>query len=124
MTHALIIEDELLLAFSIEEALRNLNYTTFDIVTSSRDAVEAASRKCPDLIIADYELDDGTGVEAVKAICAEDGIPVVFVTGSRTKVRQHFSNALIVDKPFNFPRLKSAISAAIEEPFQYQGTGR
>lgn len=54
MSHALIIEDELLLAFSVEEALRNLGYLTFDIVQSAPEAIEAAERKCPDLIIADH----------------------------------------------------------------------
>lgn len=120
MSHALIIEDELLLAFSVEEALRNLGYSTFDIVQSAPEAIEAAERKCPDLIIADHQLIDGTGVDAVKVICADKPIAVVFVTGSRTKVRQHLSDAFIVDKPFNFRRLKGTVSDAVREPFQFQ----
>lgn len=120
LSHVLIIEDEILLAFSVEEALRNLGYLTFDIVTSAPDAIEAAEQKCPDLIIADHQLIDGTGVGAVKAICADQSIPVVFVTGSRTEGRQHLPEAFIVDKPFNFRRLKGAVSEAVETPFRFQ----
>lgn len=120
MSHALIIEDEVLLAFSVEEALRNLGYSTFDIVQSAREAIAAAEQQCPDLIIADYQIIDGTGVDAVKVICAHKSIPVVFLTGSRAKVRQQLREAFIVDKPFNFWRLKGAVSDAVERPFQLQ----
>lgn len=120
MSHALIIEDELLLAFSVEEALRNLGYSTFDIVRSVREAIAAAERECPDLIIADHQIVDGTGVDAVKVICADKPIPVVFVTGSGSKVRQHLQEAFIVDKPLNHRRLMGAVSNAVEKPFQFR----
>ena len=119
LSHALIIEDEFLLAFSVEEALRNLGYSTFDVVRSAREAIAAAERQCPDLVIADHQIIDGTGVDAVRVICADKSIPVVFVTGSRSLVRQQLQEAFIVDKPFNYERLKAAVSDAVENPLQF-----
>ena len=119
MSQALIIEDELLLAFSIEEALRGLGYTTFEIVTSVRGAIEAAERQCPDLIVANHQIVDGTGTDAVLAICAQRTIPVVFVTGSRAAVRERLPDAFIVDKPFSIPHLSKAVAAAVDRPFRH-----
>lgn len=119
MSHALIIEDELLLALSVEEALRNRGYLTFDIATTMRQAIEAAEKQCPDLIIADHRITDGTGTDAVQAICSDKTIPVVFVTGSEPDVRERLPDALIVAKPFTLPHLEAAIDAAVERPFRH-----
>ena len=48
--HALIIEDECLIAMAIEDALRDCGFTSFDVAVSADEAVAAAARKCPDLI--------------------------------------------------------------------------
>ncbi len=80
--HALIIEDESLIALAIEEALRDCGFTSFDLAVSAEEAVAAATRRCPDLITADVELRPGCGIEAVHSICSEAAIPVLFITGS------------------------------------------
>ena len=119
MSHALIIEDELLLAFSVQEALGQLGYSTFAIATSMAQAIEAAERQCPDLIVADHRITDGTGTEAVQSICSEKAIPVVFVTGSEPEVRARLPDALIVAKPFVLSHLETAVTAAVARPFRH-----
>lgn len=42
--HALIIEDEPLIAMAIEDALRGCGFTSFQTAASSDEAVTAASR--------------------------------------------------------------------------------
>jgi DNA-binding response OmpR family regulator len=117
--HALIIEDELLLAFSVEEAVRDIGYSTVEIATSVAGAVQAAGKQCPDLIVADHRIIDGTGTDAVLAICCERAIPVVFVTSSGPEVQERLPNAVIVQKPFKIPHLKAAVGAAVENPFRH-----
>ncbi len=119
MSHARIIEDELLLAFSVEETLRELGYATFAVATSMTLAIEAAEKQCPDLIVADHRITDGTGTEAVQAICSEKAIPVVFVTGSEQEVRARLPEALIVTKPYTHSHLESAVRAAEARPFRH-----
>ena len=69
MMHALIIEDEALIAMAIEDALLTCGFTSFEVAASAQDAMAAAARKCPDLITADVELRPGSGIDAVQSIC-------------------------------------------------------
>lgn len=117
MSHALIIEDELFLALEMEGALGTLGYPSCEVATSMQQAIAAAQRRCPDLIIADQTIVGGSGIDAISAICAEIAIPVVFVTGSGEEVREQLPEALVVDKPFDMARLKAAIDKAVERPF-------
>ncbi|MGV3556164.1 MAG: response regulator [Croceibacterium sp.] len=119
MSHALIIEDEFLLAYSVQDALGPLGYSTFAIATSMAQAIEAAEKQCPDLIVADHRITNGTGTEAVQAICSRRSIPVVFVTGSEAEVRALLPDALVVAKPYTLDQLQIAISAAVARPFRH-----
>jgi CheY-like chemotaxis protein len=97
--HALIIEDEVIIALEVEALLSDLGYLTCDIAASPSEALACATRRRPDLITADYRIVGGTGVEAVSAIVAALGnIPVVFVTGNAEAVAP-LTRAPIVDKP-------------------------
>lgn len=117
--HALIIEDELLLALTVEGELPKLGYTSIEIAASMPEAILAAQKQCPDLIVADHQIIDGTGTDAVLAICSDKAIPVVFVTGSSLEVRARLPSALIVGKPFALTDLEAAIGAAVEAPFRH-----
>ncbi|MEO6114351.1 MAG: response regulator [Sphingomicrobium sp.] len=106
--HALIIEDEYLIAVAIEDALRECGFTSFDIAASAEDALAAAERKCPDLITADVELRPGCGITAVQAICSKNTIPVVFITGSPAEVRIRMPGHAMVEKPFSADHIMAA----------------
>jgi DNA-binding response OmpR family regulator len=109
--HALIIEDESLIALAIEEALRDRGFTSFDLAVSTEEAVAAASRRCPDLITADVELRPGCGIDAVHSICSKAAIPVLFITGTPMKVGARMPQHPLIEKPFS----PDVIAAAIEQ---------
>ena len=117
--HALIIEDELLLALAMEDALAKLGYLTFDVAASLDKAIAAAETQCPDLIVADHQIVGGTGTDAVQTICSTKAIPVVFVTGSAIEVRERLPQAQIVSKPFIAADLEAAIASAAMSPFRH-----
>ena len=73
--HALIIEDDPLIAMSIEDILTECGFTSFDVVDSTEQALTAARRRCPELITADVELNPGSGIDAVEQICGGPPIP-------------------------------------------------
>ena len=106
--HALIIEDESLIAMAIEDALRGCGFTSFDVAVSAEAAVAAAARKCPDLITADVQLRPGCGITAVQSICAGRPIPVLFITGSPAAVRIRMPGHPLVEKPFSAERIMDA----------------
>lgn len=107
--HALIIEDESLIAMAIEDALRGCGFASFDVVVSAEEAVAAAARKCPDLITADVELRPGCGITAVQSICSEQMIPVLFITGSPGEVRMRMPGHALIEKPFDPDHIREAI---------------
>jgi CheY-like chemotaxis protein len=109
--HALIIEDEIVIALEIEDLLRDLGFASFDIAESPAEALACAHRRKPDLITADYRIVGGTGLEAADAITAFMGpIPVVFVTGN-VDVVQGLGKP-VVEKPIQARALERAWIAA------------
>lgn len=112
--HALIIEDESLIAMAIEDALRDCGFTSFDFAISADDAVAAAARKCPDLITADVQLRPGCGITAVRSICSNRPIPIIFITGSPGEVRIRMPEHALVEKPFSANRVMDAIKRAMD----------
>jgi len=112
--HALIIEDEALIAMAIEDALRGCGFTSFEVAVSAAAAVTAAARKCPDLITAEVELRQGCGITAVQLICSDQPIPVLFITGSPGEVRIRMPGHSLVEKPFRADHIMDATKLALE----------
>ncbi|CAN5451630.1 response regulator [soil metagenome] len=109
--HALIIEDEILIAMEVEALLTEQGFDSFDIAESPQAALDCALKRQPDLITADYRIIGGTGVEAVTAILARLGpIPVVYVTGNADQLGARTRN--VVDKPISPRRLAEACAMA------------
>lgn len=107
--HALVIEDEPMMALRVEDTLRDCGFSSFEFATSAEEAITAASSKCPDLITADVELAPGCGITAVQAICSERPIPVIFISGSAVQVRLRMPGHELVEKPFKAEDIKEAI---------------
>lgn len=122
--HALIIEDEPLIAIAIEDALRGCGFTSFDFAVSADEAVAAASRKCPDLVTADVELSPGCGITTVQTICSELPIPVVFITGSPAEVRIRMPEHALIEKPFSADHIVAAIKVTLQRGDMALGHGQ
>jgi CheY-like chemotaxis protein len=84
----------------IEDRLRDLGFTSFAFALDEEDAVAAASERCPDLITSDVRLRRGCGIDAVQRICDEKPIPVLYITGNATTVRERCPWAVVIQKPF------------------------
>ena len=111
--HALIIEDEQLIAMAIEDVLKDCGFKSFDFATSAEAAVQAASRQCPDFITSDVRLSPGCGIEAVQSICSGAEIPVIFITGNGADLTLRSPGHQLLDKPFSDQALVDAVSAAL-----------
>jgi len=110
--HALIIEDEMLIALEVEGLLHDFGFETCDIVDNPADAVRCALAHRPDFVTADVRILGGTGIDAVAAITAELGpIPHVYVTGNPDMIAGQ-TTAPIVDKPLSRRALEAACERA------------
>jgi CheY-like chemotaxis protein len=109
--HALIIEDEMLIALEVESLLHDLGYESCDIADNPADALRCALAHRPDLVTADLRILDGTGLEAVAAITERLGpIPHIYVTGNADMLAGK-TRAPIVDKPLS----RRALAAACDQ---------
>lgn len=114
--HALIIEDDMLVALMIQDQLRMLGFTSFDFASTEAEAVTAARARAPDFITCDVGLEAGDGLEAVARICSDRPIPIVYITGTAWQVRQRVRDAVVVEKPFAAAELERALAAEIPSP--------
>ena len=112
--HALIIEDESLIAMAIEDVLRTCGFTSFDVAASAEGAVASAAANCPDLITADVNLRPGCGITAVQSICSDKRIPVLFITGRPGEVRVRMPGHALVEKPFDAAQIMGAVKLMMD----------
>lgn len=112
--HVLIIEDEPLIAMSIQDALELAGATSFHIVENEADAVMSARDHRPGFITSDVQLKQGTGPAAVRTIRHELGdIPVLFVTATPEKCMPCDPPGSIIAKPFANDDLERAFREAL-----------
>ena len=110
--HALVIEDFPVIAMSIQDELADLGYSAA-IAATEAEAVALAEERCPDLIIADLRLAQGCGIEAVRRICGDRQIAVIFMSGDDEAVGGGaMGEAGFLSKPFTSHALRSSIDTA------------
>ena len=107
--HAFIIEDDYLIAQSLQDMLESLGFSSFSFARSEDAAVVGANEQKIDLITADVRLLPGDGVRAVEAICAKRAIPVVFITGYKEELLDRVPTAVVIQKPIDDYELATAV---------------
>jgi CheY-like chemotaxis protein len=109
----LIVEDEAVIAMLFAEVLASMGHDVCAIEATEADAVAAAIRCRPDLMIVDARLRDGSGVSAVEKILRTGFIPHVFVSGDTFEIQAVRPSAVVIRKPFFESDLVQAIQRAL-----------
>jgi len=113
---ALIVEDEIFVAWHLEELLTELKIPVCGLAATAVDAVDKARRLLPDLILMDVKLTgEGDGVDAAREIRTFSDVAIVFVTAfndatTRARINATAPGAPIVSKPASTNSLRAAIS--------------
>jgi DNA-binding response OmpR family regulator len=107
--HAYIIEDEYLIAKSLQDMLEDLGFTKFSFARSEDAAVVGANQPDLDLITADVRLLPGDGVTALEKICGDRNIPVLFITGYREELEERKPDAVVLQKPVKQDEVAKAV---------------
>jgi PAS domain S-box-containing protein len=77
----LIVEDQAIIAMTIEEDLGQLGYGVAGIASTGEEAIKLAREKKPDLILMDIRISgDIDGIQATRAINEFSDVPVIFLT--------------------------------------------
>ncbi|MBP0614483.1 response regulator [Jiella mangrovi] len=109
----LIIEDDLIVALALEDMLIEMGLEICDTVISEDDAVEAAIRHHPDIVVSDFHLKNGNGVSASLRIQSVMDVSVLFISGSRKEVEQRVPTAICIDKPFTLTSVERGLTAVL-----------
>jgi CheY-like chemotaxis protein len=115
----LIVEDEFLVAWHLQEILCDLRLPTSEIAADPQGAIDLAIDFEPDLVLMDINLGDGPdGVEVARRIRAHRDVAVVFVTAysdpaTVRRIRQVVPDAPVVAKPPSMRDLRAAIAQVL-----------
>jgi len=112
----LVVEDDAQIGAALAEMLALMGHEVCAIEATQVEAVKAAARCKPDLMIVDVRLGDCDGVSAVEEILRGGFIAHVFVSGDASKVRALESRAVAIQKPFRESDLVRAIQRARSAP--------
>ena len=116
----LIVEDEGIVADGIQSVLEDYGYDVASVVASGEEALRAAARDAPDLVLMDIRLEGPMdGIEASKRIRESADVAVVYLTAyadeetlSRAVGTEPFG---YVVKPFEARELAAAVQMALQK---------
>ena len=114
---ALIVEDEIWSALSLEADMQELGFDTCDLAADAEGARSRAIRNKPDVVLMDVCLQGGReGIEAARWLREVCDTPVVFVTAHNDadtigRIHQQVPGAPVLSKPVFRDRLADAVAA-------------
>jgi DNA-directed RNA polymerase specialized sigma24 family protein/CheY-like chemotaxis protein len=115
-TKVLIIEDEPIISLDLQSIVREMGHSVAAIATTRDEAVRAARKTEPGLVLADIKLADGSsGIDAVRQILSEVEVPIVFITAypERLLTGERPEPTFLVTKPFVPETVRVAVSQAL-----------
>jgi CheY-like chemotaxis protein len=113
-----IVEDEMMVAWSLETMAEELGHVVTGVFATGESAIEALSRDPPDLLFMDINLGGGIdGVETARRLRHAHPVRVLFISAyadeeTRGRVREAVPDARLLGKPVRTLVLKQAIDEA------------
>lgn len=108
MSHALIIEQNMVVGGELSKRLFDLGFDSFDHVWTEDDAVAIAEMRPPDLVLIGDSPESGDAVGAARRICEKHDVPVLMVTADSVRVKQRLVDGGYLTVPLrsvNFRKL-------------------
>ena len=107
-----IAENNAIIAMDLADLLIGMGHDICAIARTEAEAVAAAERVSPDLMIVDGELDSGSGVAAMRRILVHGHVAHFYITGAAQSILADAPDAIVVEKPFTMLDLQRGIDAA------------
>jgi len=115
-TDVLIIEDEPMIAMDLESIVEGLGHRVTGVARTHAEAVKAANKHKPGLVLADIQLADGSsGLDAVNEMLGSFAVPVIFITAypDRLLTGERPEPAFLITKPYQPDTVKAITSQAL-----------
>ena len=118
--HVLVVEDEAIVSMDLRYKLESLGYSVPAEIRSGEEAVDAASRLRPDVVLMDIGLSgEMDGIDAAAQIRSNSEVPVVYLTArvdaatlERAKLTEPFGYLL---KPVDSKALQTVVEVSIHK---------
>lgn len=109
----LVVEDEWVIAFLVQETLEMAGLEVVGIASSEWGALDMAARTRPTHAVVDVKLEPGDGRNVARVLCRE-GCCVVYTTAWASEVvhGKDVPSGLCVAKPYNPEHVVLALAAA------------
>jgi CheY-like chemotaxis protein len=109
----LIVEDEAIVSFLVEDMLRDLGFAVVWHATSVEEALTILGDRRPDAAVLDVNL-AGEMVFPVATHLATSRIPFIFATGyGRKGIPDAWNETPVIQKPFDIETLARGLGAVI-----------
>jgi AmiR/NasT family two-component response regulator len=116
---ALIVEDEVFFAISLEADMHELGFDVCDLAANGQQASTLAMNNQPDVVLMDINLEGGReGIEVARWLHTVCDASIVFITGyadrdTVERIHQKIPGAPVLPKPFYHGRLADAVATAV-----------
>lgn len=117
--HILIVEDEAIVAFNLQQRLLHMGYHVPDVAVSGAETLERVGKCRPDLILMDIHIEGPMdGIEVAARIHETHPVPVIYLTAysedaTLERARQTQPYGYMI-KPFSERELHATIQMALE----------
>jgi len=110
----LIIEDDMILALSLEIMLKKLGYSEIKKAHTGEKALETIVDFEPDLMLVDIFLGAGiSGIDVVKKVQEKKAVEVIYITGNSDEYHRNQAGETeylsYMVKPITFTELKKVL---------------
>ena len=111
MTHALIIDDNLIISRAIQDRLEAFGFNSFDHTWAEHQALEAAALHAPDLIVIGDTMAEGSPLQLAEELARANDAPVLVVTAHRFMLQHRIPDGAEVDGPYHLAELDDVLTA-------------
>lgn len=113
MSHALILDDNMIVSRAIEDRLLSLGFNSFDHAWTEEQAVAAARHHLPDLVVLGDSIMAGSAFSAARRIVHHRSVPVLMVTADPGHLHRDDSGDVSFDGPFLLNEIEAAVEMAL-----------
>ena len=110
----IVVEDDAVISTLLAEMLAGMGYDVCAIEATESDAVSAAARCKPDLMIVDVRLGEGSGIAAMDTIHCTGPVPHVFVSADVSRFQGMRPSSIFMQKPYRESDLARVIRQALD----------
>ncbi len=114
MPHALIIDENIAIRRAIQHYLSGLGFGSFDHTWTEHQALAAASRHRPDIIVIGDDIEAGCAMRAAQVIAADGAIPVLMVSGDPNRASRRLARTSSYAGPFRINQIEEAVELALQ----------